>query len=205
MLFLKILSWNGLVTLKVKVNDPHISTFNEPCWMLVLEILSWNGLVTLKVKVNDPHFQYELNESHDAYLVQIWWFQPKLLTSYPMDKLNFLGFWVKMAKIYLKVKVNGCHFQQHLRVSNWCMFGANFVISAQICELSCRQGQGYGQMDRHKQQQYPCSLKGWVVKMILLSRGSFVYGVIYRHNTQIKRSNRVWIIEWTQNYKTNQT
>ena len=29
--------------------------------------------MTLKVKVNDPHCQYQLRESQDAYLVQIWW------------------------------------------------------------------------------------------------------------------------------------
>ena len=29
---------------------------------------------TLKVKVNDLHFQYQLSESQDAYLVEIWSF-----------------------------------------------------------------------------------------------------------------------------------
>ena len=95
--------------------------------MLFLEILSWNGLVTLKVKVNEPHFQYELSESHDAYLVQIWWFQLKSVTSYRADKPNFLEFWVKIS---LKVKANDCHFQHQ----QWCMFGANLVIPTQICE-----------------------------------------------------------------------
>ena len=28
--------------------------------------------MTLRVKVNDSHFQYQLRESQDAYLVQIW-------------------------------------------------------------------------------------------------------------------------------------
>ena len=39
------------------------------------------------------------------------------MTSYSADKPNFLGFWVKMAKITLKVKVNDLHFQYQLRVS----------------------------------------------------------------------------------------
>ena len=43
---------------------------------------------------------------------------------------KFLEFWVKMAKINLKVKVNDLHFQYQLRVSQ--MFGANLVIVTQI-------------------------------------------------------------------------
>ena len=36
----------------------------------------------------------------------------------------------------------------------WCMFGANFVIPAQICdELSCGQGKVYGQTDRRTDRQ----------------------------------------------------
>ena len=34
------------------------------------------------------------------------------------DKPNFLEFWVKMAKLTLKVKVNDPHFQYQLRVSH---------------------------------------------------------------------------------------
>ena len=45
--------------------------------------------MTLKVKVNDLHFQYQLRVSHDAFLVQIWWFQLKFVTSYPADKVKF--------------------------------------------------------------------------------------------------------------------
>ena len=36
--------------------------------------LSRNDGQALKVKVNDLYFQYQLRESQDAYLVQIWWF-----------------------------------------------------------------------------------------------------------------------------------
>ena len=35
----------------------------------------FNGLVQdCSIKVNDPHFQYQLRESKEPYLVQIWWF-----------------------------------------------------------------------------------------------------------------------------------
>ena len=56
-----------------------------------------------------------------------------------------------------------------------CMFGANLVILAQICdELLCGQGKVKGrtdrktdgQMDRRRQWQYPFSLKGQGVKML---------------------------------------
>ena len=36
--------------------------------------VSRNDEMTLKVKVNASHFQYQLRESQDAYLLQIWWF-----------------------------------------------------------------------------------------------------------------------------------
>ena len=51
----------------------------------------WDKMVkmTLKVKVNDLHFQYKPRVSHDASLVQIWWFQLKFVTSYHADKVKF--------------------------------------------------------------------------------------------------------------------
>ena len=45
--------------------------------------------MTLKVKVNDPYFQYQPRVSHDACLVQIWWFQLIYVTSYRVDKVKF--------------------------------------------------------------------------------------------------------------------
>ena len=36
--------------------------------------VSQNGQMTLKDKVNASYFQYQLQESQDAYLVQIWRF-----------------------------------------------------------------------------------------------------------------------------------
>ena len=77
--------------------------------------------------------------------------------SYHADKPNFLEICVKMAKMTLKVKVNGSHFQYHLRVPG-CMFAVNLGIPAQICdELSCRQdkvtdGQADGPNDRQTQE-----------------------------------------------------
>ena len=37
-------------------------------------ILSQNGQNDLEDQVNDLHFQYQLSISHEACLVQIWWF-----------------------------------------------------------------------------------------------------------------------------------
>ena len=52
-------------------------------------ILSQMAKMTLKVKVNDPYFQYQPRVSHDACLVQIWWFQLKSVTSFRADKVKF--------------------------------------------------------------------------------------------------------------------
>ena len=49
--------------------------------------------MTVKVKVNDPYFQYQRRVSHDACLVQIWWFQLKSETSYRADKVKFTDGW----------------------------------------------------------------------------------------------------------------
>ena len=73
--------------------------------------------MTLKFKVNDPYFQYQPRVSHDACLVQIWWFQLKSVTSYRADKVNFTDRWTD------------------------------------------------GQTDRHRQRQYPFGLKGQGVKI----------------------------------------
>ena len=45
--------------------------------------------MTSNVKVNDPYFQDQPRVSHDAFLVQIWWFQLKSVTSYRADKVKF--------------------------------------------------------------------------------------------------------------------
>ena len=67
--------------------------------------------MSLKVKVNDLHFQNQLWVPQDAFLVQIWWFYLKSVTSYHADNPNLLEFWAKMAKMTLKIQVNDLHFQ----------------------------------------------------------------------------------------------
>ena len=91
----------------------------------------------LKVKINDPHFQYQPRESLDAYLVQSGSFY--FFTSYCVDKPRFLEFWVKMAKMTLKIKVNDLHFQYQPRVSQ----DACLVQVLEFkCEYLCRWGCG---------------------------------------------------------------
>ena len=61
--------------------------------------------------------EYQSRESQDAYLVHIWWFYLKSISSYCADKPNFLEFWVEMAIMNLKVNVNDPYFQNQPRVS----------------------------------------------------------------------------------------
>ena len=150
--FQEYLVKNGRMTAKVKVNDPNfqnqLRVSQDAClvqiWWFQLMSASYcpnnpNFLefwvkmakMTLQVKVNDPDFQYRLSVSQDACLGQIWWFQPKsVMMSYGEDKPNFLEFWVKMAKMTLKVKVNDSHFQYQSRVSHNACVGATLVIPA---------------------------------------------------------------------------
>ena len=62
--------------------------------------------------------QYQPRVSQDGCLLQIWESQPIPVMSYRANKPNFPEFWVKMAKMTLKVKVNDIHFQYQLRVSH---------------------------------------------------------------------------------------
>ena len=98
------------MTLKVKVNDPYFQyrlwVSQDAClvqiWRFQPKSASYHmdkpnfrelwgkmAKMTLKVKVIDPNFQYKLRVSHDVYLVQIWWFQLKSVTSYCTDKVEF--------------------------------------------------------------------------------------------------------------------
>ena len=110
--------------------------------------------MTLKVKVNDLCFQYQLRVLQDACLVQIWWFQLKFVMSYRADKPKFLEFWVKMAKMTLKVKVNDLHFQYQLRVSqDACLkhiwwFQLKFVTSYRADKVKITDGLRVRQTDR---------------------------------------------------------
>ena len=73
--------------------------------------------MTLMIIVNDLHFYYQLRVYQDACFMQIWWFEPKSVLSYPANKPNFLEFWVKMGKMTLKVMVNDLHFRNQPKVS----------------------------------------------------------------------------------------
>ena len=58
-------------------------------------------------------------------LVPIWWLKLKSITRYCVERSNFQKFWVKMAKMTLKIKVNDPHFQYQLRIGMmdvWCKF-----------------------------------------------------------------------------------
>ena len=46
--------------------------------------------VVFKFKVSNTNFQYQLRVIHDAYLVQLWWFQLQSVTRYRADKVKFL-------------------------------------------------------------------------------------------------------------------
>ena len=74
----------------------HVTPLGQPSSVYKSNVecrfVSLNGQMTLKVRINDPHFQYYWRESQDAYLVQIWWFYLKAVTSYCMDKPNLLEF-----------------------------------------------------------------------------------------------------------------
>ena len=62
------------------------------------------------------------NTSQEALKMHIWCkfggFQLKSIMIYCADKLNFQEFWVKMAKMTLKVKINDPYFQYQPRVSH---------------------------------------------------------------------------------------
>ena len=82
--------------------------------------------MTLKVKVNDPHFQYRLRESQDAYMVQIWWFELKSITSYRTNKPNFLDSQSKWPKWPWRSRLMTSIFntsQEYPKIHVWCKFG----------------------------------------------------------------------------------
>ena len=98
------------MTLKVKVNDLHFQyqprVSHDAClvqiwWSLPKSMMSyrtdkpnflefWVKMANMTLKVNDLYFQYQSRVSHDAYLVQIWWFQLKFVMSYHADKVKFM-------------------------------------------------------------------------------------------------------------------
>ena len=58
------------------MEQEHVWDMPRPVYKSNVEwfFFSKNCQMTLKVKVNASHFQYQLIESQDAYLVEIWWF-----------------------------------------------------------------------------------------------------------------------------------
>ena len=96
------------MTLNFKVNDPHLQyqpgksldAYLVQIWWFYLKYVArycvdktnflefWVKIakMTLKNNVNDLHFQYQLIVSHDACLMQIWWFQLKSVTNNHADK-----------------------------------------------------------------------------------------------------------------------
>ena len=58
------------------------------------------------VNANDPYFHHKLWGSHNAYLVQMWFWGAKCITRYRTDKTKCLECWAKMAKMTLNFKVN---------------------------------------------------------------------------------------------------
>ena len=114
---------------------------------------SWNPLkvimakMTLTIKVNDLHFQYQLSipecmfganlvilaQLYDELLCGQAEF-PRTLSQNGQNDLEGQGQWPLFS---IPTESIPC-----------CMFGANLVIPAQICEeLSCRQSKVYGQTD----------------------------------------------------------
>ena len=64
------------------------------------------------------------------------------MESYRVNKPKFLEFWVKMAKMTLKVTVNDLHFQYQLRVSqNACLKPIWLFSPKSDDELSHRQAE----------------------------------------------------------------
>ena len=102
--------------------------------------------------------------------------QPESVMSYHEDKPNYL-FWVKMAKMTLKVKVIDPHFQYQLRVSkNACLVQILWLQPKFV--MSYRAGKVYGQMVRRRDtgndntpERSRCS-KMHYISMILVSKGS---------------------------------
>ena len=76
------------------------------------------------------------------------------MTSYHVDKPNFLEFWVKMAKMTLKVGVNDLYFQHQSRVSHGaCLvqiwwFQLKSVRTYRVDKVKFTDGQTDGRPDR---------------------------------------------------------
>ena len=109
--FLGILSRNGQMILKVKVNDPHFQyqpTYSQDAYWVQIW---WFYLKSITCYCKDKPNFLEFWDKKGNFSLKMWW----VIT---LDKPNFLEFWVKIAKMTLKVKFNYLHFQYQLRVSH---------------------------------------------------------------------------------------
>ena len=105
--------------------------------------LSWNGQMTLKVKVNDFHFQYYL--SLDAYLVIL----AQICEELSNGQAKFPRILSQNGHTDLEGQGQWPPFSITVESIPGCMFGANLVNPAQICdELSCGQAKVYGHLWR---------------------------------------------------------
>ena len=127
--------------------------------------------MTLKIKVSDPHFQYHPRVSRMHVLCKFGDSDPNLWRVITW-KSKFPRIVDKNGQNDLKGQGQWAPFSIAAMSIPWCMFDANLVILAQICdELSCVQNKVYRWTvrwtDRRRQRQYPFGLKG--VKMVVYS------------------------------------
>ena len=131
----------------------HVGTCNTPWhdyWKLFLGILTkW---------LNDPRTQYQSRKSRGACWV--------ILTQIDYKLLRGQAIFPRILNQNGQNDVE-CHDQWPLfsipaKSIPGCMFGANLVIPAQIFDELLRRTDIWTdtQTDRHRQQQYSCSLKG---------------------------------------------
>ena len=146
------------------------------CHCNVPRILSQNGRNDFEGQGQWPSFSIPAESIPGCMFCSNLVILAQTLMSYTTDKPNFLEFWVKMAKMTLKVTVNDLHFQYQLRVSqDACLVSIwRFQLKsvkryhADKVKFTDRQtDRRMGEMDRCRQWQYPFGLKGQGVKMLL--------------------------------------
>ena len=117
------------------------------------KILSQNGQITLKVK--DPYFQYQLRVSHDACLVQNWWFQVKSLMRYRKGKVKFMDWWTDRW-------MDRPSLQEKLMSERWPFWGKIPNIIMELDESTAR-----------RQLKSPPSLSGRSIHLTLVTKWSW--------------------------------
>ena len=148
----------------------------------VKPVMSYNAnnpnFLEFWVEMNKWAFQHQPRKSHDAYLVIL-------------------------IQIHYKLSHGGAKFPRILSQNSQkdfegpgqrpllsipaesipqCMYGANFMIPADICDqFLCGQGKIYIQMDRRRQRQYPFGLKvsEWLILTALLGTADIRVHIIH--------------------------